>query len=160
AFTTQPGNATAGSVFGTQPVVRSQDAFGNNSAVGLPASLNVNVSLTSGAGALQGATSLDIGAAAGNGTASFTNLRIDAAGANDQLTASASGLVNAVSGVFTINAGSAAKLTIQTQPSATAVAGVVFGQQPVVRIEDQFGNLRSSDNSTVVTAARAAGSGT
>ncbi|HXJ76055.1 MAG TPA: hypothetical protein VNM37_24580, partial [Candidatus Dormibacteraeota bacterium] len=29
-----------------------------------------------------------------------------------------------------------------------------------IRIEDQYGNLRSSDNSTVVTAARSAGSGT
>src|SRR5205823_6383734 len=33
-------------------------------------------------------------------------------------------------------------------------------QQPVLRIEDQFGNLRSTDNSTVVSAARTAGSGT
>src|SRR5207244_10070218 len=46
AFTTQPGNATAGAVFGTQPVVSSQDAFGNNSVVGLPASVNVNLSLS------------------------------------------------------------------------------------------------------------------
>jgi hypothetical protein len=50
-------------------------------------------------------------------------------------------------------------LTIQTQPSSTALAGVAFAQQPQVRIEDQFGNLRASDNSTVVTATRAAGSG-
>src|SRR5262249_31369092 len=33
-------------------------------------------------------------------------------------------------------------------------------QQPVVRIEDQFGNLRTGDNTTVVTATRSAGSGT
>ncbi|HXJ76452.1 MAG TPA: hypothetical protein VNM37_26580, partial [Candidatus Dormibacteraeota bacterium] len=49
---------------------------------------------------------------------------------------------------------------ILTQPSSTAVAGVAFGQQPQIRIEDQYGNLRSSDNSTIVTAARNAGSGT
>src|SRR5262249_52977885 len=53
---------------------------------------------------------------------------------------------------------------LQTQPSATAVAGVLFGQQPVILIEDQFGTIRNSangisDNSTVVTAARSAGTG-
>src|SRR5205823_2141476 len=52
------------------------------------------------------------------------------------------------------------KLTIQTQPSSTATAGVAFAQQPVIRIEDALGNLRSSDNGTVVTVARSAGSGT
>ena len=44
--------------------------------------------------------------------------------------------------------------------SSTAVAGAAFAQQPQIRIEDQYGNLRSSDNSTVVTAVRSAGSGT
>src|SRR6185369_8759699 len=43
---------------------------------------------------------------------------------------------------------------------ATATAGAAFAQQPVIRIEDSLGNLRSSDNSTVVTVARSAGSGT
>ena len=64
------------------------------------------------------------------------------------------------SGPFTISAAAASKLVIQTQPSPTATAGVVFAQQPVIRIEDQFGNLVTSDNTTVVTATRAAGTGT
>src|SRR5439155_8639490 len=85
-FTTQPGNATAGSALGTQPVVRAQDSFGNYSTFGLPSSLNVTVSLSSGTGPLQGTSTLDIGTAAGNGTATFTNLRIDSAGAGKQLT--------------------------------------------------------------------------
>jgi hypothetical protein len=72
---------------------QSRDVFGNDSTVGLPASLNLNVSLTSGTGPLQGASSLDIGTAAGNGTASFSNLRIDAASTNNQLTAIANGSV-------------------------------------------------------------------
>src|SRR5439155_6892429 len=54
----------------------------------------------------------------------------------------------------------ATKLTIQTQPSLTATAGVMFAQQPVIRIEDSFGNLVTNDSSTVVTAARLAGTGT
>src|SRR3989454_9010108 len=52
-------------------------------------------------------------------------------------------------------AGAASALAIQTQPSATATAGVLFAQQPVLQVRDQFGNLRSSangnaDNSTIV----------
>jgi hypothetical protein len=62
-------------------------------------------------------------------------------------------------------AGAANNLAIQTQPSATATVGVAFAQQPVIQVLDQFGNLRNSangnaDNSTLVSAARAAGSGT
>src|SRR5262249_30641208 len=59
-----------------------------------------------------------------------------------------------------IEYGPAARLTIQTQPSSTATAGGVFAQQPVIRIEDAVGHLLTTDNSTVVTAARSAGSGT
>src|SRR5207249_59332 len=49
-------------------------------------------------------------------------------------------------------------------PSSTAAAGVAFAQQPVLQVQDQFGNARnsangSSDNSTIVTATRSAGSG-
>jgi len=57
-FTTQPGSATAGAVFGVQPVVKTQDQFGNNSTTGLGATVNVGVSLTSGSGPLQGTTTL------------------------------------------------------------------------------------------------------
>src|SRR5207248_1186662 len=76
AFTTQPANAAAGSVFGTQPVIKTQDTFGNNSTVGLAASSNVTVALTAGTGPLQGTVTLNIGTGAGNGTVTYTNLRI------------------------------------------------------------------------------------
>src|SRR5262249_1822098 len=36
-FSTQPGSATAGAIFGVQPVVKTQDQFGNNSTNGLGA---------------------------------------------------------------------------------------------------------------------------
>ena len=112
------------------------------------------MTLTTGTGPLLGTTSLDIGTAAGNAVASFTNLEIDSAGTNKQLTATATGFTNAVSTAFTISSAMADHLTIQTQPSTTATAGTAFANQPVVRIEDAFGNLCSSDNSTVVSATR------
>ena len=150
--------ATAGSVFGTQPVVKSQDAFGNNSTLGLGASLNLTVNLTTGSGLLQGTTTPDIGTAAGNGSAVFTDLRIDSTGTNKQLTATASGLTNVVSGTFTVNPGAATRLVIQSQPPATATAGTTFSSGTIVRLEDASGNLVTSDNSTVVTATRSSGS--
>src|SRR2546425_3043516 len=93
-FTTQPGSASAGYPFGIQPVVKSQDQFGNNSTAGLPASRNVTLTLTAGTGPLLGTATLDIGTSAGNGTVSFTNLQIDAVGTGKQLTAAASGMTN------------------------------------------------------------------
>ena len=61
AFTTQPGLAVPGQPFGQQPVVKTVDAFGTPTIVGLPSSLIVYVSLTNGVGTLSGTTSLDIG---------------------------------------------------------------------------------------------------
>ena len=45
-------------------------------------------------------------------------------------------------------AGAASGLVMQTQPSSTATAGVMFAQQPVIQVQDQFGNLRSTANGT------------
>src|SRR5262249_17870309 len=128
--------------------------------VGLPGSLNVNVNLTSGTGPLQGTTTLDIGMGAGNGLVAFSNLRIDSTGTNKQLTASAGALGSAVSSTFTVNPGASTALGIQTQPPASATAGVTFPSATVVRLLDAFGNLVATDSSTVVTASRTSGTGT
>lgn len=60
---------------------------------------------------------------------------------------------------YMVNPAAASKLAVQTQPSATATAGVPFAQQPVIRIEDQYGNLRSADALTI-TATRSGRTGT
>ena len=55
-----------------------------------------------------------------------------------------------------------AKLIINAEPPATAAAGTPFataGQPIVVYEEDQFGNLESGDNSTVVSVKLGSGSG-
>src|SRR5205823_275282 len=120
AFTTQPGNAAAGSPFGTQPVIKTQDTFGNNSTVGLAASSNVTVALTAGTGPLQGTVTLNIGTGAGNGTVTYTNLRIDVPGTDKQLTATSStGLTSGVSGVFTVTAGPVTQFIFDTINSQT-----------------------------------------
>ena len=60
---------------------------------------------------------------------------------------------------LTIQPAAASQLVIGVAPSATATARVPFAQQPVIRIEDQYGNVRSNDT-LVVTATRNAGAGT
>jgi hypothetical protein len=102
-FATQPGSVVYGSLLSPQPVVVSRDAFGNNSTVGLGASKIVTLNLASGSGALTGTTSVDIGTAAGNGTASFSNVSVNAAGTGKNLTASAAGLSSALSSTFSIS---------------------------------------------------------
>src|SRR6185436_6664742 len=57
----------------------------------------------SGSGSLLGTTALDIGAAAGNGTATFTNVECSDAGTNKQITASAAGFTNVTSSMFTLD---------------------------------------------------------
>src|SRR5262249_1479432 len=76
-FVAQPGSSTYGSALSPQPVLQTQDPFGNNSTVGLGNSRMVNLSLSGGSGTLQGSSSLDIGTAAGNGTVSFSGLSVD-----------------------------------------------------------------------------------
>src|SRR5262249_34845028 len=94
-----------GSPLSTQPILRSRDQFGNDSTIGLGANKGITVTLSAGTGPLLGMTTLDIGTSSGNGIISFTDLRIDSVGTNKQLTASASGLSNIVSSVFSIAKG-------------------------------------------------------
>ncbi len=120
-FDVQPDLAGVGKPFGIQPIVLSQDLYGNDSASGLGSSLNVTMNLTSGTGTLNGTTVLDIGTNDGNGVVMFTDLSISTQG-DKQLTASASGLSNAISVVFTV-----LPKTNQTITSFTDIPAKVYG---------------------------------
>jgi hypothetical protein len=162
-FTTQPGSATAGSAFATQPVVRTRDAYGNNSTVGLAATVTVGMSLSSGSGTLAGTTSLNVGTSSATpGIATFTTLRIDDATGGKILTASATldgSSATVSSSSFNVQPDAANHLAIQTQPPASVVAGTTFTPSPVVVIRDQFNNVRSGDTLSI-TATRSGGLGT
>jgi hypothetical protein len=137
-FVTQPGSAVYGSVLSSQPALKSCDAYGNDSTVGLGASKMVSLSLTAGSGALTGTTSLDIGTGAGNGTVSFSGLQVNSAGNGKQITASVSGLSSAVSSAFSVSQALPSMPTmlhgftaIQIQPSA--VPSRVFRMETISR---------------------------
>src|SRR5206468_9648251 len=64
---------------------------------------------------------------------------------------------NGLSSTFTVAPSNASRLVIQTQPPASATAGVAFSPAAIIQIQDAFGNLVTADSSTVVTAARNGG---
>src|SRR5262249_37515425 len=142
-FTTQPGGATTGAIFGTQPVVKTQDQFGNSSVTGLGASVPVTVTLTSGTGPLLGNPTLNIGTGAGNGTISYTNLEIDTAGTNDQLTASASGLTSGLSSVFSVNG----------RPTISAIPDLTTNEDKVATGSFTIGDVETPASSLVLAAS-------
>ncbi|MBA3697901.1 MAG: hypothetical protein H0W78_03395 [Planctomycetes bacterium] len=161
-FTTQPGSATAGAAFATQPVVRTRDAYGNNSTVGLAANVPVSMTLSFGAGSLAGTTSINVGTSGTPGIATFSTLRIDNASGTKVVTASATldgSPASIASSLFTVAPDVAFRLGIQTQPPVSVTAGATFSPAPVITILDQFNNLRSGDTVTV-SAARSGGTGT
>ena len=51
------------------------------------------------------------------------------------------------------------KLVIRTQPLPTVTAGRPFASQPIIVVEDGFGNIDTSDETTVITASLAGGGG-
>ena len=121
-----------------------QDQFGN--VRGADNATTVTVT-NNGAALLQGTTNVTVV----GGVAAFSGLSYQIA-TTIKLGFTANGLTGTNSGNIVVSPAPASQLTIQTQPSASATAGVVFPQQPVVRVEDAYGNLRSADNSTVVSA--------
>ena len=144
--------ATAGDAFLTQPVIYEEDAFGNiltgdNSTV-------VTAYLGSGAGPLSGSVAATLKA----GVATFSNLAADTVG-SITLQFTAAGVTSIPTVPIVISPAAASKFVIRTQPSAGATAGQAFAIQPAIALEDSFGNLETSDNSTQVTASIASGAG-
>ncbi len=144
--------ATAGQAFAVQPVVYEEDAFGNLET-GDDYTV-VTASLSSGAGPLHGTTMVTVS----GGIASFAGLA-DNKAETITLSFRAGGLKPAVSGGTVVSPAAASQLVIQTQPSATVKAGEAFPAQPVIALEDRYGNVETGDSSTVVTASVQNGAG-
>jgi hypothetical protein len=132
AFVQQPTNAIAGTNITPAITVQLQDALGNNIA---QANLPVTIDLLSGTGLLSGTKTRNTNT---SGIASFANLSIDSAGAK-VLRGNSGTLTPAISDTFLITAGSAAKLAFTVNPG-TGTAGLPLSVQPVVTLQDQFGN--------------------
>ena len=143
AFATQPGGGAVGTAWNQQPAVAVQDAFGNLVTTATP-SVTLSLAANPGSGTLSGPTV----AGAVSGMASFSGLSIDRVGQGYTLRASAAGLVAAVSAPFEVTGGNPARLVFLTQPGG-GTAGVPWAQQPVVVVQDAFGNTATSSSARV-----------
>jgi hypothetical protein len=152
-FGQQPTNATAGVALSPAVTVKVEDTFGN-----VVTGDNSTVTLTLSSGTFEGGFTTAT-AAASSGVATFSTLKIDVAGSYT-LSATDGALTGATSNAFTISAAAASQLVITTQPSNSATAGTAFATQPIVKEEDQYGNVLVSDSTHTVTAARNLGTGT
>ncbi|MEO5851133.1 MAG: hypothetical protein ABIQ15_01350 [Nocardioides sp.] len=145
AFTAQPGNGTSQTALAAQPVVAVQDAFGNTVVTD---SSSVTLTLTTPNGAALTCTANPTAAAAG--VATFAGCKVDKT-ATYTLTATDGVLTTASSSSFTITAGPASKLAFSTQPSS-GTGGTSLATQPVVTVQDAFGNTVTTDSSSVTLA--------
>ena len=118
-------------------------------------STKVTVSLASGPGSLRGTTTVTVQ----DGVATFPGLYDQAAGTIALAFSATDGLTAGPSNGIVIGPAAPDKLVITTQPSANASVGQAFVTQPVVKEEDQYGNVETGDSSTVITAALATGTG-
>lgn len=120
-------------------VVIADDAFGNQ------VTANTTVTLKIAGGKFSNGSTM-VTAGASGGVATFSSVIINAAGSYT-LTASI-GTVNTSGSSIAITPAAASKLVWQTAPVNTAVAGTTLS--PVVAlVEDAFGNVVTSDTSTV-----------
>lgn len=142
-YTQQPTTIVAGSTITPAVVAAIQDA-GGNAVTSSSATVAVAITTNPGGGTLSGTVSK----AASNGVVTFSDLSIDKTGVGYKLTLTSTGLTSAVSGTFNVNVGAPAKLGFTQQPSGAA-AGIVWGTQPKVTIQDAFGNTVTTSSASV-----------
>jgi streptogramin lyase len=147
-----PSSLTAGSPFGL--TVTAEDSSGNV-ITSFNGTVTVGLANNPGVATLGGTLT----AMASNGVATFSGLSLTRAAIGYTLYASTGGYGWGISNALTVTPLAPSQLVITTQPSVTATAGQPFATQPVVYEADQYGNLETGDNSTVVTAALASGAG-
>ncbi len=143
-----PGTLAAGALFGF--VVDAEDQYDN---IDPTFGATVAIALVNSPGVtLHGSPT----ATAQRGIATFSSLSIDTAGTYI-IEATSGSLTPVPTSSISITPAAPFQLVFSTRPSQTVTAGQVFTPSPVIDEEDQFGNLETTDNSTVITAAPSAG---
>src|SRR6185312_12040149 len=113
--------------------------------------ISVTFTPATGSGSVSPSTTVKTDA---SGVSTLTSWTLGTIAGPQTLTVSAPSIAD-VTIHATAKAGSAAKLAITTQPSAAATSGLPFARQPVIQIEDQFGNATGGSSITVTTAPSA-----
>ncbi len=139
-------------VVGTTRALEAKVVDANGNGV---AGVTVSWTVASGGGSLSAPSSLTDG----SGVASVIWTFGGTAGAQS-VTAAATGLAGSpLTFSATTTPAAASRLAITTQPSAAAQSGIAFPQQPVLQLQDAFGNA-VAQSGVAVTAAIASGTGT
>ena len=154
-FTVQASGGPAGSPWSVQPVVTLADA-GGNLADTSTASVTLDIATNPGGGTLSCTGGTTVAAVAG--IATFTGCTLDKAASGYQLLAVAAGMTSATGATFGVVAGAPAQLEFSTTPGA-GTGGTAFAAQPVVRVEDVYGNLAGGTTTNVTLALAANPSG-
>ncbi len=150
---------TAGVPFSV--VVEAQDDGGT--ARNVSAATGISLTLKTGSGPLNVPLTGTI--AAGTNRVTISGVIYTKAESGVALTAtrtSGASLTAGDSAAFSVLHAAASQVVFTTQPSASTWVGVAFAQQPVVSIEDQFGNVVSTgaDAITAVALTLTTGTGT
>ena len=142
-FSTQPGGASGGNAFSTQPAVTVEDAAGD--PVTTDDSI-VTIGLAPGSPTSGGPGLLSSCISTGekSGVFTFAGCTIDQAGVGYKLIAADGQLADATSAPFSVDMGPATRLSFLKEPGS-AIGGSAFGAQPQVAIEDAGGNTVTSD---------------
>lgn len=139
-FSTQPGAATAGAAFPSQPVITAQLAGGvTDTAFTGTVTLAIKPGSGSPSGSLAGTATLSAVA----GVATFTGLSIAKASTGYVLTASGTGANSVDSAAFDVTPASPSMLAFTVQPSGVAAAAPI-APAPAVSAQDAFGNTTPS----------------
>ena len=142
AFSAQPADIIAGAPLPTVTVL-VQDAYGNT-ATSATTSVTLGLATNPGNTALVGTLT----ESASGGVATFTGLTVQKAGTGYTLGASSGALTAATSGSFNVTAGTASRLTFDTQPSTTS-AGAPISPAVTVAVSDVYGNTVATASATV-----------
>ncbi|MFI5280102.1 MAG: beta strand repeat-containing protein [Gemmatimonadales bacterium] len=135
SVTVQPStSAAAGVALAQQPTVQLRDASGNAVA---RAGVVVSAAVASGTAAITHGTATTNA----SGTAVFSGLVVAGASGPYTLRFNASGCGSAdAAAATTLSAGTATQVALLTQPSTSSPSGTALPTQPVLQLEDAFGN--------------------
>jgi trimeric autotransporter adhesin len=128
----QPAQAVAGDTL-SGIVVAVEDSAGN---VITDSDATISVTVNQNAESLTGTTSL----AVVDGVAAFSDLAIGTSAGGYRLTMKASGLKSTTTAPFDVTTGAGTQLVFTRQPSG-AKAGKSWSTQPIVSVEDAYGNV-------------------
>jgi len=143
---TQPTSTIANATMTPAVRVAVEDAAGHVATTDNASQISLGFGSNPGSGTLTGGGTVTVV----GGIATYSGIAINKTGTGYSLTASASGgLTSSTSSSFNIVLGAATKVAFTRQPSSSSLSGGVFSTQPVVAIQDAYGNTLTTSSAAV-----------